>query len=194
VVERLATFFPPTFDAKRQIAYAVGGEGCTTGYVIRTPMDETKDWVGLRMCCQETGRATAHGALWALDVRTGKIVAKAEFPLPNESGLLSTDGGLLFAGQPNGRFAAYDADTLAEVWNFSLGTPITAPPMSYSVGRQAICRRGGWRHRAGARGGTLSTIGVRRGIRAVRPLRRIEASGRKRHGQEAHDPTPAGQA
>jgi alcohol dehydrogenase (cytochrome c) len=128
------TFFPPTFDAKRQIAYASGGEGCTTGYVIKTPMDETKDWVGLRMCCQETGRATAHGALWALDVRTGKVVAKTELPIPNESGLLSTDGDLLFTGHSNGRFAAYDADTLAEVWSFSLGTPITAPPMSYSVG------------------------------------------------------------
>ena len=128
------TFFPPTFDAKRQIAYASGGEGCTTGYVIKTPMDESKDWVGLRMCCQETGRATAHGALWALDVRTGKIVAKTELPIPNESGLLSTDGDLLFTGHSNGWFAAYDADTLAEVWSFSLGTPITAPPMSYSVG------------------------------------------------------------
>ena len=128
------TFFPPTFDAKRQIAYASGGEGCTSGYVIKTPMDETKDWVGLRMCCQETGRATAHGALWALDVRTGKLVAEAQFANPNESGLLSTDGDLLFVGHSNGRFAAYDADTLAEVWSFNLGTPITAPPMSYSVG------------------------------------------------------------
>ena len=128
------TFFPPTFDAKRQLAYASGGEGCTAGYVIKTPMDEAKDWVGLRMCCQETGRATAHGALWALDVRTGKVVAKAAFRNPNESGLLSTDGALLFAGHSDGRFAAYDADTLAEVWSFSLGTPITAPPMSYSVG------------------------------------------------------------
>jgi len=97
-------------------------------------MDETKDWVGLRMCCQETGRATAHGALWALDVRTGKLVAEAQFANPNESGLLSTDGDLLFVGHSNGRFAAYDADTLAEVWSFNLGTPITAPPMSYSVG------------------------------------------------------------
>jgi alcohol dehydrogenase (cytochrome c) len=128
------TFFPPTFDARRKIAFASGGEGCTTGYVIKTPMDETKDWVGLRMCCQETGRASAHGALWALDVSTGKIVAKTEFPIPNESGLLSTGGDLLFTGHSNGRFAAYDADTLAEVWSFSLGTPITAPPMSYSVG------------------------------------------------------------
>ena len=128
------TFFPPTYDAKRQIAYVAGAEGCFSGYVIQKPMDEDKDWVGLRMCCQETGRATAHGALWALDVRTGKVIAKERFPIPNESGMLSTDGDLLFTGHHDGRLVAYDADTLKETWSFSLGTPITAPPMTYSVG------------------------------------------------------------
>jgi glucose dehydrogenase len=86
------------------------------------------------MCCQEVGRSAAHGALWALDVRTGKVVAKEQFGIPNESGMLSTAGDLLFTGHRDGRFAAYDADTLKELWSFSLGTPITAPPMSYSVG------------------------------------------------------------
>jgi alcohol dehydrogenase (cytochrome c) len=128
------TFFPPTFDRKRMIAYVAGGEGCTAGYLIKTPMDESKDWVGLRMCCQEVGRAAAHGALWALDARTGKVAAKAQFPIPNESGMLSTDGDLLFTGHHDGRLVAYDADTLKEVWSFSLGTPITAPPMTYSAG------------------------------------------------------------
>jgi glucose dehydrogenase len=116
------------------IAYVAGGEGCTAGYSIKTPMDESKDWVGKRMCCQEVGRAAAHGALWALDARTGKIIAKAQFPTPIESGMLSTDGDLLFTGHRDGRLVAYDAATLAEVWSFSLGTPITAPPMTYSVG------------------------------------------------------------
>jgi alcohol dehydrogenase (cytochrome c) len=27
-----------------------------------------------------------------------------------------------------------NAETIEEVWSFSLGTPITAPPMTYSVG------------------------------------------------------------
>jgi alcohol dehydrogenase (cytochrome c) len=128
------TFFPPTFDSRRMIAYVAGGEGCTAGYSIKTPMDESKDWVGKRMCCQEVGRAAAHGALWALDARSGKIIAKAQFPTPNESGMLSTDGDLLFTGHRDGRLVAYDAETLSEVWSFSLGTPITAPPMTYSVG------------------------------------------------------------
>jgi alcohol dehydrogenase (cytochrome c) len=47
---------------------------------------------------------------------------------------LSTDGDLVFTGHSTGRFSAYDADTLKELWNFSLGTPITAPPMSFAVG------------------------------------------------------------
>ena len=128
------TFFPPTFDPKRMVAFVAGGEGCTAGYSIKTPMDENKDWVGQRMCCQEVGRATAHGALWALDVRSGKVVAKEQFPLPNESGMLSTDGDLLLTGHHDGHLTAYDADTLKPVWSFSLGTPITAPPMTYSIG------------------------------------------------------------
>ena len=133
------TFFPPTFDAKRMIAYVSGAEGCSGGTIVQTPMDENKDWVGLRMCCQEQGRATAHGALWALDVRTGKVIGKAQYPLPNESGMLGTDGDLVFTGHSTGRLVAYDADTLQEAWSFSLGTPITAPPMSYSVdGKQYI--------------------------------------------------------
>ena len=128
------TFFPPTLDQKRMIAYVAGAEGCVTGTADKTPLDEGKDYVGLPPCCSQGGRAVAHGAIWALDVRTGKVVSKAEFQAPNESGMLSTDGDLLFSGQPDGRLVAYDADSLKELWSFSLGTPITAPPMTYSVG------------------------------------------------------------
>jgi alcohol dehydrogenase (cytochrome c) len=133
------TFFPPTYDAKRMVAYVAAAEGCSAGTSIKTPMDENRDWVGQRMCCFEQGRTNVHGALWAVDVRTGNVIAKERFLLPNESGLLSTGGDLLFSGHHTGHFAAYDSDTLKEAWSFDLGTPITAPPMSYSVnGKQYI--------------------------------------------------------
>jgi len=128
------TFFPPTLDAKRMIAYVAGAEGCISSTAVKTPMDDKKDYVGLPPCCTEQGRVTAHGALWAMDLRTGKVVNKATFQPPTESGMLSTDGGLLFTGHMTGKFAAYDAETLKEVYSFNLGTPITAPPMTYSVG------------------------------------------------------------
>ncbi len=133
------TFFPPTLDAKRGVAYVAGAEGCIASTAIKTPMDEKKDYVGLPTCCFEQGRITAHGALWALDLKTGKIIGKETFQPPTESGMLSTDGGLLFTGHMRGKFAAYDNETLKEVWSFDLGMPITAPPMTYSVnGKQYI--------------------------------------------------------
>ena len=133
------TFYPPTFDAKRMIAYVAGSEGCFGGVEMKKTMDEKADYIGRPMCCEEQGKFNAHGELWALDVRSGKVTAKAQLPTLNESGMLGTDGGLLFTGYKDGRLAAYDADTLKEVWSFSLGTPITAPPMTYSVaGHQYI--------------------------------------------------------
>jgi alcohol dehydrogenase (cytochrome c) len=128
------TFFPPAFDAKRMIAYVSGAEGCSGGALVKAAMDEKKDYVGQRSCCQEQIRGVAHGALWAVDVRTGRITGKAQYAVPNQSGMLSTDGDLVFTGHSNGRFSAYDADTVQELWSFSLGTPITAPPMSFAVG------------------------------------------------------------
>jgi len=148
------TFFPPTLDAKRMIAYAAGAEGCIVGTNIKTPMDENKDYVGLPRCCTEGGRVTARGMLWAIDLRTGKVVGKERLPTYNESGMLSTGSDLLFTGHTNGKFAAYDADTLKEVWSFSLGTPITAPPMTYSInGKQYIAVVAGGA--IGLRGATL---------------------------------------
>jgi len=148
------TFFPPTLDAKRGVAYVAGAEGCISGTGSRTPMDENKDYVGLPPCCTEQGRVTAHGALWALDLKTGKVLGKETFQPPTESGMLSTDGDLLFTGHMNGKFSAYDATTLKEVWSFNVGTPITAPPMTYSVGGKqyvAVVAGGG----VGVRGGGL---------------------------------------
>jgi alcohol dehydrogenase (cytochrome c) len=128
------TFFPPTMDAKRMIAYVAGAEGCISSTAVKTPMDEKKDYIGLPPCCTQQGRVAAHGALWAIDVRTGRIVNKATFQPPPQSGMLSTDGGLVFTGHMTGKLAAYDEGTLNELWSFNLGTPITAPPMTYSVG------------------------------------------------------------
>ncbi|HEY4405254.1 MAG TPA: PQQ-binding-like beta-propeller repeat protein [Xanthobacteraceae bacterium] len=148
------TFFPPTLDQKRMIAYVGGAEGCWAGTNVKTPLDEAKDYVGLPPCCQEQGRITAHGAIWAMDLRTGKVVAKTQFPAISESGMLSTEGDVLFNGRPDGHFKAYDSDTLKELWSFSLGTPITAPPMTYSVGgKQYVAVVAGGA--VGARGGGL---------------------------------------
>jgi alcohol dehydrogenase (cytochrome c) len=80
-----------------------------------------------------------YGALKAVDPATGETKAAVKQPYPNYGGVLATGGNLVFMGQVDGTLYAYDARTLKEVWTFSAGTGINAPPISYSVnGKQYI--------------------------------------------------------
>ncbi len=55
------------------------------------------------------------------------------------SGALATAGNLVFAGEGNGWFKAYDAKTGAVLWKVQCGAGVNAPPVSYSVnGKQCI--------------------------------------------------------
>ena len=52
------------------------------------------------------------------------------------SGMLTTAGGLVFAGDSDGIFAAYDAKTGARLWALDLRTGITAPAITYTIDSQ----------------------------------------------------------
>jgi alcohol dehydrogenase (cytochrome c) len=134
------TMHPPVFDAGRMVAYTSGGEDCMN-MILNVAGDpvghgwgkDVADWDNPSVSGAPTGHITA------VDVQTGETAAKVTFQYPLYSGLLGTAGDLLFIGHQDGRFAAYDKDTLDELWSFETGTPINAPPISYSVGgRQYI--------------------------------------------------------
>jgi alcohol dehydrogenase (cytochrome c) len=53
--------------------------------------------------------------------------------------LLSTAGGLVFAGTSDGFFKVLDAKSGEELWRINLGAAILASPMTYdSGGRQKV--------------------------------------------------------
>jgi alcohol dehydrogenase (cytochrome c) len=80
-----------------------------------------------------------YGSLKAVDPTTGETKAAQRLTYPNMAGVLATAGNLVFLGHYDGTFAAYDAKTLNEVWSFNVGSPIQAPPVSYSVnGKQYV--------------------------------------------------------
>jgi alcohol dehydrogenase (cytochrome c) len=86
---------------------------------------------------QNCGRIA--GSVTAIDVTTGKVVKKHWTKYPQLGGLLSTAGGLVFAGYAEGTVVALDANTLEELWRFETGSAINAPPMSFMVdGKQYI--------------------------------------------------------
>jgi alcohol dehydrogenase (cytochrome c) len=80
-----------------------------------------------------------YGSLKALDPTTGETKANLRLEYPNSSGALATAGNLVFIGHTDGTLTAHDAKTLKEVWSYSVGSGINAPPISYSVnGKQYV--------------------------------------------------------
>ena len=52
---------------------------------------------------------------------------------------LTTAGNLVFQGQPDGLFKAYDARTGEELWSYDVGLGISAPPITYKLdGKQMV--------------------------------------------------------
>jgi alcohol dehydrogenase (cytochrome c) len=79
------------------------------------------------------------GSVVAINVATGEVVKRHWTEHPQLGGLLSTAGGLVFAGYAAGKVVALDANTLEELWSFETGSAINAPPISFmSAGKQYI--------------------------------------------------------
>jgi alcohol dehydrogenase (cytochrome c) len=85
-----------------------------------------------RRSFQDSG-PPVYGALKAVDPATGETKASLRLDYANYAGALATAGDLVFLGHIDGTFAAYDARTLKELWNFNAGTDINAPPVAYAV-------------------------------------------------------------
>jgi glucose dehydrogenase len=75
-----------------------------------------------------------YGNITAVDYNTGKIRWQVETPQMMIGGVLTTAGGLVFTGEGNGRFRAYDAKDGKVLWSFQAGAGVNAPPSSYEVG------------------------------------------------------------
>ncbi|MDE2580654.1 MAG: PQQ-binding-like beta-propeller repeat protein [Rhodospirillales bacterium] len=87
------------------------------------------------------GRNQAHtkgaiqptGTLSAVDVDSGKIAWQYASHYPMLGGVLATGGNLVFAGEMNGDFDAFNAQTGQKLWHFQLGAGVNAPPVTYRV-------------------------------------------------------------
>ncbi len=79
------------------------------------------------------------GAVRAFNPLTGEKVWEHKQTRGAWSGLMSTAGGVVFAGSAEGYFKALDAETGKDLWHINLGDRIVAAAMTYeSKGRQLI--------------------------------------------------------
>ena len=85
------------------------------------------------------GKEGLAGALLAIDVRTMEVRWKIEQPALFLSGAVSTDGGLLFIGDLDRHFQAFDTETGARLWSTRLPAPAHGYPVTYEAeGRQFV--------------------------------------------------------
>jgi len=83
--------------------------------------------------------AAGHGAVVAIDPRTGDKKWRFLMTDVTDSGILTTATDLLFTGGREGYFHALDARTGTLLWNASLGGQVASGPMTFEVeGKQYV--------------------------------------------------------
>ncbi|SPC17509.1 PQQ-dependent methanol/ethanol family dehydrogenase [Cupriavidus taiwanensis] len=85
------------------------------------------------------------GSLRAINPKTGKIVWEVKNGAPLWGGAMTTAGGLVFWGTPEGYLKAADAKTGKELWQFQTGSGVVAPPVTWEEnGEQFVAVVSGW--------------------------------------------------
>jgi alcohol dehydrogenase (cytochrome c) len=128
---------PMATDPSLGLAYAINLHQPMTYTVTSAPYPNGKLWLGGAFAVIPT--EAQWGNITAVDYNTGKIRWQVKTPEPMIGGILATAGGLVFTGEGNGRFAAYDSANGSRLWQFHAGAGVNAPPSSYNVdGKQYI--------------------------------------------------------
>ena len=113
------------------VTYAVNLHQPMTYKVESSPYPGGKLWLGGAFTV--IPGEESWGNVTAVDYNTGKIAWQKKTPLPMMGGALTTAGGLMFTGEGDGWFRAYDAKSGDVLWSFFAGAGVNAPPASYSV-------------------------------------------------------------
>ncbi|MGI9305032.1 MAG: pyrroloquinoline quinone-dependent dehydrogenase [Gammaproteobacteria bacterium] len=128
---------PMAIDPTLNLTYAINLHQPMTYHVESTPYPEGKLWLGgaFKVIPSEE----QWGNVTAVDYNTGKIKWKVKTQQPMIGGILATAGALVFTGEGNGLFKAYDSSNGSVLWQFQAGAGVNAPPSSYTVkGKQYI--------------------------------------------------------
>ena len=135
---RGATVFnPPSFDPALQTFFVMARETCAY-YTPRRPEivpGRPSTGGGMRKLPEPD-----FSALRAIDPKTGSIRWEYKFPTANLAGVMSTAAGLVFAGDNEGNFNAFEAKSGKRLWSYRTGSPIWGgTAMSYMLdGRQYV--------------------------------------------------------
>jgi len=123
---------PMAFNPKTRLAYAANLHQPMTYHVEQAAYPGGKLWLGGAFKVIPSEKQW--GRLSAVNIDTGKVAWKFDTEQPLIGGVLATAGDLVFNGEGNGYFRAFDARTGKKLWEYQAGAGVNAPAVSYMVG------------------------------------------------------------
>jgi alcohol dehydrogenase (cytochrome c) len=128
-------FWPSSYSQRTKLIYIPAITSCNEVTLDPNLSNKAGDWKGATFRHIERNESD----LIAADPLTGEVKKRIHIPYPDNSGALSTAGGLVFTAFSDGTVAAYDDTTLEQLWKFNAGTGFMAPPMTFSInGKQYV--------------------------------------------------------
>lgn len=133
-----ANWSPTSFDAANGIAYVAAMHMPSLYKTGSIPATGTKAPIGFTTI--EPAKVPRWGTLTAIDVaKTGNIIWQKKTTNPLIGGVLATAGGLVFTGEGDGNFSAFDAKSGEHLWSFNCGAGVNAPPIAFQIdGREYV--------------------------------------------------------
>ena len=133
------TVSPVSYDPISGVVYVAGRHAPSIQTLVQIP-NVPGGTALFKLVSKPVPPSQTWGTLTALDLKNGgHMLWQMKTPQPLVGGTLATAGGLVFAGEANGHFNAYDSATGKALWTYQTGANVGAPPMSYTVnGRQFV--------------------------------------------------------
>ncbi len=123
---------PPAYSPLTHAVYVLGMNQLMT-FKTETTTPLVPGLIRLGSTFSNVPGGVQDGTLTAIDVNTGSILWNQTVPQPMMGGALATAGNLVFSGEGNGWFDAFDATSGKLLWRFNLGAGVNAPPVAYQV-------------------------------------------------------------
>ena len=134
-----AMWSPPAYSPQTKYFYTMGVNEAHD-FAVNRPLPEVYK-PGTPIVGQYAGGSMAlnldyippSGTFTAVNTETGAIAWQYKSSRPMYGGVLATASGLVFAGEMNGDFNAFDAKTGEKLWHYSLGAGVCTPPITYKI-------------------------------------------------------------
>ncbi len=126
-----ANWSPTALDEAHQVTFVAGIHAAIKYTLVNEPAKDGAP--AIRYAKSEPTKDPRWGLLSAINLTTGKLNWQVKTEQPLIGGLLATKAGLVFMGEGNGNFNAYNSNTGNLLWQAKVEAGVNAPPISYEI-------------------------------------------------------------